>query len=322
MIKSICTGSIISSLAMIFMLMMLCSPALSCASEQVVRFAFQDRIGSVLPIAAYKNGYFSDHGIRMKALRFSSGPACMEALYSGSADIATMGDTTALILTAKSPDFIIIASHATGEHRHRIMVAQTSDIHSLQDLVGRRIGVKKGTSTYGGLLNAFRKAGIPPARVMITDLSPATMIDALNVGSLDAFAASEPTPSLAEEKGARDLTSLGGLGNEYPIFILAKKKWVDEKRPLLIQFLKALQDGEDFNRHHSDESISMMARETGLAPHTARSVMGRHQYHLRLDRSILDSLKQTAAFLENHGIIAKTPVLTTVTASELVESLE
>ena len=232
-----------------------------------------------------------------------------------------MGDTTALILTAKNPAFIIIASHSTGEHRHRIMVSQDSDIHSLPDLAGKRIGVKKGTSTYGGLLNALNAAGIPLDRIRITDLKPPTMIDALSVGSLDAFAASEPTPSLAEQKGARELTSLGGLGNEYPVLILARKKWVNKKKPLLIQFLRALKDGEHFNRLHPEETVTMMAGETGLKSATVRSVMARHQYRLRMDRSILDSLRQTAAFLEDQGIIKKTPDLTAVTAPELVESL-
>ena len=59
--------------------------------------------------------------------------------------------------------------------------------------------------------------------IAIIDLTPPTMTDALLAGSLDAFAASEPTPSAAEQKGARELATLGGLGNEYPILILASR---------------------------------------------------------------------------------------------------
>ena len=34
-------------------------------------------------------------------------------------------------------------------------------------------------------------------------------------GCIDAFAASDPIPSAAEQKGAQALTTLGGLGNAY-----------------------------------------------------------------------------------------------------------
>jgi sulfonate transport system substrate-binding protein len=134
-----------------------------------------------------------------------------------------MGDTAAIIITSRSDKFVIIASNAAGEHRHRIMVRKDSDIFTINDLKGKRIGVRKGTSTYGGLLDALEKANISPKEIDLIDLTPPIMIDALMVGSLDAFAASEPTPSAAEQKGARTLTTLGGLGNEYPLINISKE---------------------------------------------------------------------------------------------------
>jgi len=300
---------VLTLLATIVCLLAPLGTALTMGAEKppVIRFAYQDRIGSVLPILAVRKGFFSAEGVTIEPLRFSSGPACAEALYSGAADIGGMGDTTAVIMTARSPKFVIIASHATGEHRHRIMVRQDSKIQSLADLKGKRLGVKKGTSTYGGLLAALEKADIAPAEIDIIDLTPPTMTEALLAGSLDAFAASEPTPSTAERKGARELATLGGLGNAYPILILADRNWLDRRSEDVRAFLRALKAAERYAAEHPEETADIMAAETGLDSATTRRAMQRHEYRLRLDEDVLSSLEQTAGFLKSQQIIGNTP---------------
>jgi len=288
------------------------TPPTAAEQPPVVRFAYQDRIGSVLPILAVRNGVFSAEGLTIEPLRFSSGPACAEALYSGAADIGGMGDTTAVIMTSRSPRFVIVASHAAGEHRHRIMVRQDSDMRSLEDLKGKRLGVKKGTSTYGGLLAALEKAGLRPSEIDIIDLTPPTMTEALLAGSLDAFAASEPTPSAAERKGARELTTLGGLGNAYPILILADRNWLDSRSDDARAFIRALKAAQRYAAEHPAETADIMAAETGLDPATTRRAMQRHEYRLRLDRDMVSSLEQTARFLKSQQIISEMPDFTLV----------
>ena len=50
--------------------------------QSVIWFAFQDRIGSVIPIIAEKKGFFLYEGLKVEPLRFNSGPACAEAPIS------------------------------------------------------------------------------------------------------------------------------------------------------------------------------------------------------------------------------------------------
>lgn len=274
---------------------------------KVIRFAFQDRIGEVIPIVATRMGFFDDEGLSVEPLRFTSGPACAEALYSGAADIATMGDTAAVIAIARNDAFVIVASNATGENRHRVMVRDDSTIRVLDDLKGKRLGVKKGTSTYGGLLAALNRAGIAPEEIDIIDLDPPAMVDALLARSLDGFVASEPTPSAAERKGARELMTLGGLGNEYPILIVADQRRLAGREEEIRSFLRALRRAERYVADHPDEAAAMMAEETGLSSKVTREAMKRHQYRIRLDETILSSLDETARFLRGQKILDDLP---------------
>lgn len=308
-------------LFLIILLMILTTP-LSCQSAEkkpFIRFAFQDRIGSAVSILAYRKGYFAEEGLDVKPLRFSSGPAIAEALFAGAADIGDMGDTAAIIITARSEKFLIIASQATGEHRHRIMVRKDSDMLSLTNLKGKRIAVRKGTSTFGGLLAALKKEDISPKELEIIDLTPPLMVDALMAGSLDAFAASEPTPSAAEQKGARELITLGGLGNEYPLLILANKDMLMRAPEASKSFVRAMKKAEVYIAEHPGEATEILASETGLPLTVTQMAMKRHQFRLRLDAEIISSLEQTANFLLDHNIIPELPDFAAITKRDLFE---
>lgn len=284
-----------------------------------IRFAYQNRIGSAIPIVAAEKGFFKEQGLMIKPFRFSSGPACAEALYSGSADIGTMGDTTAVFATLRLKNLTIIASHSTGEHRHRLIVRKDAPYQSLGDLRGKRIGIKKGTSTHGGFLAALTAVNIPSTLIKTIDLNPNIMPDALLAGSIDAFAASEPTPSLAEQRGGRELTTFGGLGNRYPILMLARTSFLKNREADLLRFIGALRAAEMFVREHPDETAEILASATGLPLEIARRAMRRHSYRLSLDGTILSSLRDTALFLKKENKINQLPDFSTVATSSYLD---
>ena len=291
-------------------------PAPGWTENLKLRFAYQDRIGSVIPAVAVRQGFLAQEGLDAATLQFNSGPACSEALYSGAADIAGMGDTAALIIASRASDMRLLASHATGEHRHRIMVRTGSPLTRLTDLAGKSVGVKKGTSTHGGLLLALVKAGV--SDVNLIDLNPPTQVEALGAGSIDALAASEPTPSAAELKGARELATLGGLGNAYPIMLVAKKSFIDANPEILARFFRALRRAEAYIAANPEDVVRFMAEQSGLDLETTRKAMTRHVYKLRLDSGITSSLEQTAEFLEREHILDRKPDLATIVEAKFM----
>ena len=279
------------------------------SSDAPIQFAYQNRIGSAACIVAVEKGFLQEAGLNVEAFRFNSGPACAEALYSGSADIGAMGDTTALIASSRGAPLTIIGSHGAGEHRHRLVTMPDNGVSRPADLAGRRVAVKKGTSTYGGYLAWLKKNGVDPSEVDTMNMRPSEMPDALAAGSIDAFVASEPTPSLAEARGAEEVATMGGLGNEYPIFLLAKQSLLAHRPDEMRRFLRAIQRAERFIAERPEETARLLARITGLDAEVSRRAMQRHRYALRLDEAIRRSLRDTAEFLVSEGIIDSPPDL-------------
>lgn len=276
-------------------------------SRRPLRLAFQNRIGSAIPIVAVEKGYFQKEGVKVRTHRFNSGPACAEALYSGSADVGAMGDSTAIMAIVRHKKLKLIASHGSGEHRHRLIVPQDGSISSLKDLMGKRVAVKKGTSTHGGFLALMRAAGIPLQTVTVVDLNPGTMPEALMAGSVEAVAASEPTPSLAEARGGRELITFGGLGNSYPILMLANASIIEERREDLVLLFRALRHAEEFVNTHPNETAKILSRVTGLSLPLTQKAMKCHEYRLRLDEETFSSLQSTAKFLMKHHELPSMP---------------
>jgi len=299
------------------------APEIPSTLATPVHFAYQDRIVDAIPIVAMAQGYFQQEGLEVKPSVFSSGPACSEAVLSGAADFGTMGDTTAVIAAAQRAPVKILASHGGGEHRHRILVKKDSPIHQAGDLVGKKVAVKKGTSTYGGLLAWAEKQGLDLKKVEVMDLRPEDMPEALAGSAVDAIVASEPTPSQVEAKGyGRELATLGGLGNTYPVLLVVRVRFVQEHPEAIPRFLRAMQRGADFLRDHPDEAVRLVAQSSGLPEEVAREAMGRHEYAVNLDEEITRSLDQIAQFLLSQGTIEQLPDWSQALAGEYLRQAE
>ena len=307
----------VSRVAGLFLLSLVLHP-FSARADEPLRFAYQNRVGDAVSLIALGKGYFAAEGIQVKGVLFNNGPACAEALYTGAVDVATMGDTTALISVAKDPSVRILASHGAGEHRHRIIVATASPLRTLADLKGKRVGVKKGTSTYGGLLALLAANGLRITDMKLLDLSPDLLPEALSAGSLDAFVASEPTPSVAENRGGRELATLGGLGNDYPLLVVVKSAVLQKREAELVAFFRALRRAEQFIRKNPAETAAIICTVDRISIDTARKAMGRHSYLLRLDDKVLKSLEQTAAFLYGQHKISQLPDLKSVVSTRIL----
>ena len=276
------------------------------APAVTVRFAYQDRVADAASMIAVEQGFFRDEGLEVEPMVFSSGPACSETLLSGSADIGTMGDTTAVIAIARSP-VKIIASHGGGEHRHRIVVGKDSAIRSPADLVGKRLAVKKGTSTYGGLLVWADSVHLDLAKVKVTEMRPEDMAEALMSGAVDAIVASEPTPSVMEQRGGRELATLGGLGNTYPILLVSRSEFLSTHPETVTSFLRAMRRAAEFIQDHPEQAAEIVSAKSGLSAEVAGRAMGHHYYAVQLDEETRASLDRIAEFLVAEKMLESMP---------------
>ncbi|MFW5750469.1 MAG: ABC transporter substrate-binding protein [Planctomycetota bacterium] len=260
---------------------------------------------------AARRSWFAADGLRVREVRLglSAGIAAAEALVSGSADVAVMGDVPALIALASPRDCVLIAAYGGGEKMHALVVPGDSPIHAPTDLVGKRVGVQFGSSTHGAVDLYLRHHGVAVDAVDLVNMPQKDLVEALISGSIDCLAASEPTPMLALRTipHARELAILEGLGNDYPLQIVATRAFA-EAHPAAVQ---AVVDGTRravaWINADPDAAAAATAAFTGAPPALEAAMFRRMHWHVRLDEQVITSLGQTADFLHRIGKLPRIP---------------
>lgn len=280
----------------------------ACAAD--CRLAYTAKVQYAPQILAFRNNWFEAKGIRFVPvdLGMSAGIAAAEALVSGSADAAVMGDAPAIIALASSFPCRLVCAYGGGENMHSLIVSEKSGIRKIEDLAGKRVGAHFGSSAHGGLELFLNRHGLAGA-VTLVNTPQKNLIEALASGSVDAILASEPAPSLALEKapGSRKLTTLAGLGNEYPLMLVVSEKFAREYPEAVAGLVEGTRKGVDFINRDRAAAAAELAKATGIAPRVEERSLGNLTWKVAMDKRIVDSLVQTAEFLHRTGRLKNVP---------------
>ncbi len=261
-----------------------------------MRLAYGKKIHYAPQIIALKQGYFDEEGLAVEAKAVQAGIQAAEALASGSADIAVMGDAPGIIAASKVP-VKIVASYGGGENMHRIVAK------------GKRVAIQMGSSTHGGFLAFLAKHGLSTADLELVPLNPRDMPEAMITNQIDAGVGSEPWPTNIEEKveGSYQVATLSGLGNNYPLVMLVSEPYAEEHPEAVAAALRATQKAVDFMHEHPEEAAVMISETTGVPAERERKIMDTLEWGVVLDDATVESLKQTAEFLHSQEKIGAVP---------------
>ncbi|MCK8823714.1 ABC transporter substrate-binding protein [Fuchsiella alkaliacetigena] len=295
------------SLALVFLVGTLLT---GCGAEDddTVTLGYQTALSHTAAIVAVNQDFFAEEGLNIDAKLFSSGPDVNEAVAAGSVDFGTMGDTPVIMATAGGLPVKVLAGIGGGAERQRLMVRKDSDIESVQDLVGKEVGVRRGTSAHGGFYRLLENEGLADDEISVVDIRPEDMPDSLATEQVDAVLIWEPTPTVIEGEGiGRQIANLVGTGNEYLSFALVNQAFAEQNEEQVLQFMRALDRAVDFIEENPEKTAQIVAEVTGLSEDLAASAVDNHYFRLELDAEIKASLEDTAEFLYENGDISTIP---------------
>jgi ABC-type nitrate/sulfonate/bicarbonate transport system substrate-binding protein len=278
----------------------------------VCRLAYTQKGYYAPQFLAARHGWFAADGVEIQEVKLgmSAGIAGAEALVSGSADVAMMGDVPTLIALASARECVLVASYSTGERMHSIIVSEKSQIKTPTDLVGKKLGVQFGSSTHGAVYLYLEHNGIDPASVTLVNIPQKDLIEGLISGSIDALAASKPTPIQAVEKvpGASELACLSGLGNNYPFSILASRAYAEAHPEAIRAIVAGTRKAIEWMNADPDAAAREAAEVTGASEKIEAATFREMEWKVRLDPEIIESLEKTGAFLVRNGKLNPFPI--------------
>ncbi|MFE1098977.1 ABC transporter substrate-binding protein [Nocardiopsis alba] len=186
-------------------------------------------------------------------------------LFDGGYDFIGTGFTPPVTAQGHGLDIVYVATSEPRVENGRLLVKADSDIRSVSDLAGRRVGIAHGSWQTTLVLFALERAGLSWKDIVPVD----TGVDASRRfldGEIDAWAGSYPSLSGVERRVAtRDLIATDGLFSHCSLWF-TRRDFAEERTDELAAIVAALQESDAWIRRHPREAAELFvadARERG-----------------------------------------------------------
>ncbi|HHN93658.1 MAG TPA: hypothetical protein ENK17_02730 [Anaerolineae bacterium] len=257
--------------------------------------------------------FWTDHGLTVEHILFSSGTENNQALISGEIDVNVGSDSKTVALFSAMPDRALIIGTVQRGDRYSTIVRADSPYQTWYDLKGQTVGTRLGTGAEQVLLRYFDQVDdlswddFNWVNVKIED-----MISALENGSIEAFTAWEPTPAIAESQGVgRVLRSYGDIAL-VPVSIHTTVDFANNNHQALVNFLAAHIDKVEMIESDPDQAAKLAAEAASaqginVSADAFKRIFERVDFSLKFDEQVLASIEDTAQFLHEKGKIDAVP---------------
>ncbi|OPX58568.1 MAG: alkanesulfonate transporter substrate-binding subunit [Methanomassiliicoccales archaeon PtaB.Bin215] len=278
--------------------------------EMDLTVVYSEKMNYETLMVANDKGYFDDVGLNVTPAIVTGGIQAAEAIVTGSADVAAMGDAPAVQLITKGIGAKIIGRIAGAEGMHRII--SDVNISAPEDLNGKKVGMQQSSSSHGAFLQWCEANDVNTDNVTFRYLNPSYLAEAMYSGEIDAMVGSEPWAINTENLCGDSVHELGnssGLGSSFPIVLVASQKALAEKGEALSRLMEALDLANDHINDDWNDSMAICASHTGLSVEDQSKGSGLQFFELGFNATDVQSMTMTAMGLMDFGKITAVPVI-------------
>jgi ABC-type nitrate/sulfonate/bicarbonate transport system substrate-binding protein len=191
-------------------------------------------------------GYFAQRGVEVEFLHGGPNtPAVAQVLAAGDADVGVASDELQLIqANEEGADFVILGAMYQRSPNGLVWLAET-EIESVEDLVGKRIGLTTGDQIRVDAL--FRVNGLEPDYETVQmSFDPQPLIDG-DADVITCYVTNQPIQFELEGIEAVSKTNSDFGLKAFGDVLFASKAYVEANRELLVQYFAALIEGVEAN---------------------------------------------------------------------------
>jgi NitT/TauT family transport system substrate-binding protein len=220
--------TILSRLAAALLALVLMSPLAAAQSKITIAVGGGACLCYLPTVLAKQLGEFERAGLAVELVDLKGGSDALKAVLGGSADVVSGYFDHCVNLAAKHQELVsfVVYDRYPGE---ALVVSpkHTSEITSIKDLAGKKVGVSApGSSTDFFLKYLLKKNGVDPASVAVIGVGlGATAVASMEQGQIDALVTLDPTVTvlqgshsdlriLSDTRTGKD--TLDVFGGEYP----------------------------------------------------------------------------------------------------------
>lgn len=229
----------------------------------------------------------------------TGGGGFMEAVPSGSVDLALMADTPPIFGQVAGVETKVVGvqtSVVDDASTVQVFAAKGSGIESAADLKGKKVALTEGTILQYTVLKALEQEGLSYKDITPVNLPPADAITAYQGGDVDAVAALGP--QLAQLTAAGDVVVADGVGTTtgYQYAVATSAALADEQKVAdITDYLQRIGRAQKWAAENKDTWTEKYAEVTGLPVDIAKILVDRESYEwLPIDDSVIKAQQEQA----------------------------
>ena len=250
---------------------------------------------------AEHEGYFAQEAPNVRLVDCFPGRKCLDQLLAGTVQFATAADTPIVSSSFVRSDFVVLSTFATSSNDIHVVGAKSAGISTLKQLIGKKIGLIKGSSIDYFFDTVLLFAGIDPARVQKLDVPADQMAQALQQHNIDAFALFDPGLSQA-------LTVLGDsvtVLSTPPIYLstfnlVTARSLIGKNDADMVKILRVLDRAQQFIKQHPESAQRILQQRLKITRPAGKSINIQIDYMLALDQTFIKTLDVKRAGLVNN----------------------
>lgn len=251
----------------------------------------------------------ADQGVTVNWTDFESGPPMNESMAAGSSDIAFVGDVPTVSAIAAGQENEVVATTAVGGKSYSMVVKADSDIKSVKDLKGKKVGTTIGSTAQNLVEKLLAKDGLDINKdIELVNISPGEAKSVISSGDIDAVVFWEPTPTqLIGDKVGRVIAH-GPIGKFLGINTLVVRKEYAQNNPEVMKvILEQYARGAAELKNLDDETKQAAAKYLSVTPEQFMDIVTtKYDYTVKIADADVDSLQDTIDFLVRVGNLDET----------------
>jgi sulfonate transport system substrate-binding protein len=219
-------------------------------------------------------------GVSVEWNEFTSGPPLLEAVGADALDFGVTGDVPPLFAQAAGGNLLYVGAYRGPASFHGLLVQKDSPIQTIEDLKGKKLAYKRGSSAHNFALKALAKAGLSLSDITEVDLAPPDAGAAFKNGSIDAWAIWDPFFAVAEaDTQTRVVTTSEGLLDNWGYF-LGNGTFTAANPEIIADVIDELAKVGAAAQANLDDTVKALSEITGVPANITKVTLTRSQADL------------------------------------------
>lgn len=282
--------------------------AVSASAQNVpLRLAVDTAAGGSFQFRiAKENGLFARQGIDASLFNFAYGIDTVNALLIDRADTALAADYALINSLGKGDNVVVsVLTRTTPKSAENTLLFVRNDIQKPADLVGRKLGVARGTVYEYVWFKYLETHGVDPKKVTFV---PYSSLDeaavSLKKGDMDAvWLGGGQTARFKTFTEVKVLGNVSTSGTNISSYLLLKRSFVEANPDVVSRLLLALQQAIDYIPGHKDETAELAFRELKLPKEGVLKELEGFNLTLGFTQEDYKHLQSLKAWTEQQGIL-------------------